>query len=70
MNFIAAQIAKQFVPQSLRAAIKGLNRDLWLAACRTQLAKIEKKQLWELCDLPKGCKPLPTKWVFNPKLRA
>jgi hypothetical protein len=70
VNFVAAQIAKQFVSRSLRVVIEGPNRDLWLATCCTQLAKIEKKQSWELCDLPKEYKPLPTKWVFDPKLRV
>lgn len=70
VNFVAAQVAKQFVPQSFKAAIESSNRDMWLAACRKQLAKIEKKRSWELCHLPKGHKVLPTKWVFDPKLRA
>jgi hypothetical protein len=41
-----------------------------MEACKKQLAKIEKKETWELCDLPKGHKAIPTKWVFDPKLRA
>ena len=43
---------------------------MWLAACRKQLGKIEKKQSWELCHLLKGSKALPTKWVFDLKMRA
>ena len=70
ISFVAAQIANQFVPQSLKAAIEGPDRDMWLAACRKQLGKIEKKQSWELCHLPKGSKALPTKWVFDPKMKA
>jgi hypothetical protein len=70
ISFVAAQIAKQFVPQSLKEALEGPNKDLWYEACKKQLAKIEKKESWELCHLPKGEKALPTKWVFDPKLRA
>jgi hypothetical protein len=70
ISFVAAQIAKQFVPRSLKEALEGPNKDLWYEACKKQLAKIEKKQSWELCYLPKGEKALPTKWVFDPKLRA
>ena len=70
MSFVAAQIAKQFIPQSLKQAIEGPEKDMWLEACRKQLAKIEKKKSWELCDLPEGYKALPTKWVFDPKKRA
>jgi hypothetical protein len=33
---------------------------MWLAACHKQLAKIQKKQSWELCHLPEGHKALPT----------
>ena len=25
---------------------------------------------WELTDLPKGCKPISSKWIFKKKLRA
>jgi hypothetical protein len=70
VSFVAAQIAKQFVPQSLKQAIEGPEKDMWLEACKKQLAKIENKKSWELCDLPEGQKVLPTKWVFDPKKRA
>jgi hypothetical protein len=32
--------------------------------------KIEKTKSWEVCHLPKGENALPTKWGFDPKLRA
>ena len=54
----------------LKQAIEGPEQDMWLEAYKKQLAKIEKKKSWELCDLPKGHKVLPTKWVFDPKKRA
>ena len=68
--FVAAQIVYQYIPTSFREAMSGPDRDFWLAACETQLEKIKKKGTWELCDLPKGYKAIPTKWVFDPKLKA
>ena len=70
VSFVAAQVAKQFIPGSFKEAIGEPDREFWLAACRRQLEKIERKDTWELCDLPKGHKAIPTKWVFDPKLRA
>jgi hypothetical protein len=45
-------------------------KEYWIEACEKQLAKIEKKGTWKICDLPKGHKVIPTKWVFDPKVRA
>ena len=56
--------------QSLKQALEGPNREMWLAACKKQLEKIHKKGSWKLCDLPAGYKAIPTKWVFDPKQRA
>ena len=70
ISFVAAQLSKQFMPQSLKEALGGPDREMWLEACYKQLEKINKKGLWELCDLPAGCKAIPTKWVFDPKKRA
>jgi hypothetical protein len=70
VSFVAAQLSKQFVPQSLKQALEGPDREMWLAACEKQLEKIHKKGSWELCNLPAGHKAIPTKWVFDPKKRA
>ena len=68
--FVAAQISNYFIPKTLKEALAGPDKEYWMEACRKQLAKIEKKGTWELCDLPRGHKAIPTKWVFDPKLRA
>ena len=68
--FVAAQISNYFIPKTLKEVLIGPDKEHWMEACRKQLAKIEKKGTWELCDLPKGYKAIPTKWVFDPKLRA
>ena len=68
--FVAAQISNYFIPKTLKEALTGPDKEHWMEACRKQLAKIEKKGTWELCDLPRGHKAIPTKWVFDPKLRA
>ena len=30
---------------------------------------VESNKTWELTDLPKGCRPITSKWIFNKKLR-
>jgi Reverse transcriptase (RNA-dependent DNA polymerase) len=68
--FVAAQISNCFIPKTFKEAITGPDKEYWIEACKKQLAKIEKKGTWKICDLPKGHKVIPTKWVFDPKLRA
>jgi hypothetical protein len=70
VSFIATQIAMHYIPKTLKDALGGPNCEKWLAACKTQLAKINKKGTWVLTDLPPGQKALPSKWVFDPKGRA
>ena len=70
VTFIAMQVATYYIPKTLKEAMSGPNREKWLAACKTQLAKIDKKGTWVLVHLPPGQKALPSKWVFDPKDRA
>ena len=70
VTFIATQVATHYIPKTLKEAMSGPNREKWLAACKTQLAKIDKKGTWVLVHLPPGQKALPSKWVFDPKDRA
>ena len=36
---------------------------------KSKLDSIEYNQTWELVELPKGCKPTISKWIFKKKLR-
>ena len=36
---------------------------------KNELDSIDSNQTWELVELPKDCKPISSKWIFQRKLR-
>ncbi|XP_019256415.1 PREDICTED: uncharacterized protein LOC109234819 [Nicotiana attenuata] len=38
-------------------------------AIKSELDSIVSNHTWDLSDLPKGCKPISSKWIFKKKLR-
>ena len=40
----------------------------WKEAIKSELDSIVSNQTWELVELPKGCKPISSKWIFKKKL--
>ena len=48
-------------------SIEGL---LWKEAIRSEIDSILQNHTWELVDLPPGCKPLSSKWVFKRKKKV
>ena len=41
----------------------------WKEAINSELDSIVSDQNWELVKLPKGCKPISSKWIFKKKLK-
>ena len=39
----------------------------WKAACNEEMESLNKCDVFELTDLPKGCKTIGCRWVFNVK---
>ena len=39
----------------------------WKAACNEEMESLNKRDVFELTDLPKGCKTIGCRWVFNVK---
>ena len=39
----------------------------WINAMKDELNSMDQNQVWELVDLPKGCKRVGCKWVFKTK---
>ena len=39
----------------------------WKAACYEELESLDKHDVFELTDLPNGCKTIGCRWVFNSK---
>jgi len=38
-------------------------------AIKNEIDFLESNKTWELTDLPKGCRPISSKWIFRKKLR-
>ena len=39
----------------------------WIKAMEEEMASMRSNHVWELVDLPKGCKAIGNKWVFKIK---
>ena len=67
---VAQQVLLLYIPRNVKEALSRPDKDIWTEACQKQLQKLWDKKTWELCNLPKGAQALPTKWVFDSKIRA
>ena len=49
--------------------MRSIDASLWNEATKSELDSIMSNQTWELIDLPKGSRPICSKWIFKKKLR-
>jgi len=54
-------------PTTFEEAISSSHGDDWLNAMHDELASMAHNDVWDLVDLPLGCKPVGCKWVFKTK---
>jgi len=54
-------------PTTFEEAISNSHGDDWLNAMPDELASMAHNDVWDLVDLPLGCKPVGCKWVFKTK---
>ena len=47
-----------------------IHRERWLEAMLDELRSLSEHGVFELCELPAGCRPLPAKWVLKIKRGA
>ena len=52
-------------PQSFQEAMSSVEGPLWKEAIKSEIDSILQNHTWELVDLPPGCKPLGSKWIFK-----
>jgi len=57
-------------PKTYHEAIKSIDATFWKEAIKSEIDSLESNKTWELIDLPKGCRPIRSKWIFKKKLRA
>ena len=52
---------------SYREALSSPTRGEWMDAMKDELSFMDKNSMWELVDLPPGCKAIGNKWVLKVK---
>ncbi|CAM8986915.1 unnamed protein product [Rhodiola kirilowii] len=57
-------------PRTYDEAIRSVEGPLWKEAIKIELDSIMQNHTWELVDIPHGCKPLDSKWIFTKKLKV
>ncbi|OIT06158.1 hypothetical protein A4A49_61510, partial [Nicotiana attenuata] len=48
--------------------MRSIDANFWKEAIKSELDFIVSNLTWDLSDLPKGCKPISSKWIFKKKL--
>ena len=54
-------------PQTYKEVVNSIEGLMWKEAIYSEIDSILQNYTWELVDLPLGCKPLSSKWVFKRK---
>ena len=57
-------------PQTYKEVVNSTEGLMWKEAIRNEIDSILQNHTWELVDLPLGCKPLSSKWVFKRKRKV
>lgn len=57
-------------PRTFNEAVSSADSSSWKEAIKSEIDSILLNHTWELVDLPPGCKPLTSKWIFRKKLKA
>ncbi|OIT00032.1 hypothetical protein A4A49_60145, partial [Nicotiana attenuata] len=55
-------------PKTYNEAMRSIDASFWKEAIKSKLDSIIFSHTWNLSDLPKGCKPISSKWIFKKKL--
>ena len=51
----------------MEAVLSTPKKAKWLKAMQREMKSLDNNDVWELVELPSGCKPVRTKWVFKVK---
>ena len=57
-------------PQTYKEAVNSKESLMWKEAIKSEIDSILHNHTWELVDLPSGCKPLSSKWIFKRKRKV
>ena len=57
-------------PQTYKEVVNSTESLMWKEAINNETDSIMYNHTWKLVDLPPGCKPLSSKWVFKRKWKV
>ncbi|RVX20813.1 Retrovirus-related Pol polyprotein from transposon TNT 1-94 [Vitis vinifera] len=57
-------------PQTFKEAVNSTEGLMWKEAIKSEIDSILQNHTWEIVDLPPGCKPLSSKWIFKRKMKV
>ncbi|WJZ94150.1 hypothetical protein VitviT2T_013032 [Vitis vinifera] len=57
-------------PQTFKEAVNSTEGLMWKEVIKSEIDSILQNHTWELVDLPPGCKPLSSKWIFKRKMKV
>ncbi|UYV67408.1 hypothetical protein LAZ67_5000482 [Cordylochernes scorpioides] len=56
------------IPNSYEEAINSKNPEYWIEAMQREMNSLQEHQVWDHVYLPKGVKPIKSKWVYSSKV--
>ena len=54
-------------PKTYKAAMKLLDADKWIEACKAEVDSLIENKVYEVVDRPHHMQPVTSKWVFKKK---
>ncbi|KAD5507850.1 hypothetical protein E3N88_15553 [Mikania micrantha] len=57
-------------PKTFSEAMNSRDTNFWKEAVQDEIDSIMHNKTWKLTDLPPGCKPLGSKWIFKKKMKV
>ena len=73
VNLLSDELVSAFFteedPKTYEEAMRSIDVGFLKEAIKSELDFIVSNQTWELVELPKGCNPISSKWIFEKKLR-
>ncbi|KAL0386042.1 UNVERIFIED_CONTAM: hypothetical protein Sradi_2998500 [Sesamum radiatum] len=57
-------------PKTYGEAMSDIDSEKWLEAMKFEMDSMGSNQVWTLVDLPKGVRPIGSKWIYKRKLGA
>ena len=57
-------------PQTFKEVVNSTESLMWKEVIQSEIDSMLQNHTWELVDLPPGCKPLSSKWVFKRKRKV